>query len=417
MKGPDGFWRLTEVRHRSYSGVYVRTSGIGTTKDECLADWDAKFQRNRYKGSVRRKRRASKAVEFTMSDRMSAVFRQYIEAQGKRVEKGEIKQRSYNQYYAAIYPSTGVRAKEDAIKLDTELGAYSIAEIGRPSELASYIEDIAEIAPGMAVRHHTILTACFKSLTLQGLFDESPMRIVPRPDLNGGSQRALSADERKEFGKLLADKARAPRNHDYLLAFGLTLLGTGVRPSEALAFRWMDVPDLDSDEVGKATVHVCGTIVKLPGRKPYRQGERKAGDNYYLVLPTWLTEELRAWKRVCAPADDSALMFRLKGGPVDRDNAGYALQCIRAGSNLEWLTWGNLRDTVATEVRGRTGDHKRASAQLGHSEGSTMATRHYIDPQGYKREAVDNTEALDGLRPENDGNLTIPARFPNGLTL
>lgn len=411
VKGPDGLWRLTEVRHRSYSGVYVRTSGVGATKDECLADWDAKFQRNRYKGSVRRQRRGSVEVRFKPTDKMSAVFAHYIDLQKQRLRRGEIKQRTLYLYQMAIYPSNDWRAKQDAVKLETELGSFSIAEIGRPSELAAYIEDIALVAPGMAYRHHNILTACFRFLTLQGLFDDSPMRLVPRPGSGAGGQRALSAGERAVFVKLLADRSRWPRHHRYLLPFGLTVFGTGVRPGEALALRWIDVPELDADTVPRVTAHICGTVVKHVGEKPFRQSTRKSGNPYYVVLPHWLTTVLRAWKRRCAPIDETELMFTLKGRPVDWDNAGYALDCVTAGSELEWMTWGNLRDTVATEVTGKTGDHRRASAQLGHTEGSTMAIRHYIDPQGYKREAVDNTEVLDGLFPENDGNLTILTWF------
>lgn len=416
VKGADGFWRLNEIRHRSYSGVYVRTSGIGTTRQECLDDWDAKFQRNRYKGSVRRKRRAESAVVFKPTDKMSVVFANFIDTQKKRVKRGEIKKKTLALYELAIYPSDHPQAKADAVKLETELGSFTIAEIGRPSELAGYIEDIAEIAPGIAERHHKILTACFKLLTLQGLFDDSPMRLVKRPDSNGGAQRALTAAERAVFVKLLTDKARRPRHHHYVVAFALAVLGTGVRPSEGLALRWQDMPELDDPAVQKATAYICGTIVKLAGEKSFRQPERKNGAApYYLTLPRWLTAELRAWKRLCAPADESALAFTLKGEPVHWGHIDHALERIVADTELEWMTWGNLRDTAATEVRGRTGDSKRASAQLGHSEGSTVATRHYIDPRGFKWDAVDNSEELESLYPENDGNLTIQACFPEGL--
>ncbi|WP_433680674.1 site-specific integrase [Nocardia sp. CA-119907] len=411
VKGADGVWRLSEVRHRAINGEYVRSSGSGPTRDLCMAAFWENFEKNRFKGSVRRKRRTRKTVLFKPTDKMSAVLKHHADVLRQRFEKGEIKERSYYLYRTAIYPSDSPRAKEDAIKLENELGAFTIAEVGRPSELASYVADIAEIAPGMALRHHTILTAVFRMLTLQGLYDDSPMRLVPRPDLNGGGQRALDVDSRAEFVKLLCDKGRTPRNHDYVLPFGLTVLGTGVRPGEGLALRWMDIPDLDDDTVERAVAHICGTIVKPVGRKPYRQDGRKAGDSYYVTLPRWLTSELRAWKLVCAPTDETALMFTLSGEPIAPDVAGYALECLRVGTGLDWMTWGNLRDTVATEVKGKTGDSKRASAQLGHSEGSSMATRHYIDRQGYKRAAVDNAEALESLYPENDGNLTVSVRF------
>ncbi|MRH88591.1 hypothetical protein GFY24_14250 [Nocardia sp. SYP-A9097] len=63
------------------------------------------------------------------------------------------------------------------------------------------------------------------------------------------------------------------------------------------------------------------------------------------------------------------------------------------------MTWGNLRDTVATHVAGKTGDKPRASAQLGHADGAGVAVRHYIDQQGYVHVVVDNSEVLEDLKP------------------
>ncbi|MTE15650.1 hypothetical protein [Nocardia aurantiaca] len=66
---------------------------------------------------------------------------------------------------------------------------------------------------------------------------------------------------------------------------------------------------------------------------------------------------------------------------------------------LEWVQFGNFRDTAATYVTGKTNEPLRASAQLGHAEASTIATVHYIDLEGYVRPAVDNTVAMESLRP------------------
>lgn len=54
-------------------------------------------------------------------------------------------------------------------------------------------------------------------------------------------------------------------------------------------------------------------------------------------------------------------------------------------------------------VAGVTGDSARASAQLGHSEGTTVAGRHYIDESGYMRSAVDNADVLESLAPAEVG--------------
>ncbi|MGW4330351.1 tyrosine-type recombinase/integrase [Nocardia sp. NPDC004573] len=417
VKGADGLWRLPEVRHRAFSGLYVRTSGIGTTKKDCLADWERKFQKNRCKGSV-----VAYALdddrEFTLMDKMSDVFVRYVDEQQQRVTAGKLKAQSLRDYKNAIYPTDSARASDKAIKLDQELGNLAIGEVGKPRFLNRYLRAVAKHSPSMAARHHLILTAVFASLTLDGLFDDSPMRLVPNPYAGGGKQRALNSDERVMLLDLVVSSPRRPKDSAYLLPFTLALLGTGVRPSEGLAFRWLDCLDLDDETVGRAVLHVCGTVVRLDGQKPFRQDHRKKGDSYFVTLPTWLTSELRVWKRFCAPTDEADLMFTHKGGVVDPDNPGYCLDRIRKNTALKWLSWGNLRDTVATEVTGKTGNSKRASAQLGHSEGSSMATRHYIDRSGYVRKAVDNADALEGLYPaESDGKVTILDRVLNSSAL
>lgn len=70
---------------------------------------------------------------------------------------------------------------------------------------------------------------------------------------------------------------------------------------------------------------------------------------------------------------------------------------------MAWVTFGNLRDTVATHVAGRIGDARRASAQLGHSEGAGAATGSYIDPNRYIHPVVDNADALEDLKPSKVG--------------
>ncbi|MFE3759915.1 hypothetical protein ACFXO9_36900 [Nocardia tengchongensis] len=131
---------------------------------------------------------------------------------------------------------------------------------------------------------------------------------------------------------------------------------------------------------------------------------------YYLTLPMWLTLELREWRRKAGDVDDtehvliSKLDRLVSPGAADR-----LLQGVVRGTSLEWVQFGNLRDTAATHVTGNTNDPLRASAQLGHAEAPSIATVHYIDPEGYIRPAVDNVVAMESLRPskvEQKWNLT-----------
>ncbi|MFF4025416.1 MULTISPECIES: tyrosine-type recombinase/integrase [Nocardia] len=409
IKGRDGVYRLTDVRHRTISGCYTRTSAQGRTIDECLESFERRWKVNRLKGgTVRRNSKRQERVKLQLTDKMSAAFKMFDEMKKVKAEQGKLKWYTYDLYHRTIYANEGARARRDAIKLNVELGSFTISEMGRPSELHGYLLDIADLSPSVAYRHHVILRAVFTELTLQGLFDVSPMRDVPAPDTTVETpQRALSEDERALLPAVLGDEQKRPEGHEYVLPLGLALLGTGIRLGEGLALRWMDIPELDDPTVGCAVAHICGTMTKRVGLPAYRQDARKCVGvpEYWIRLPQWLTTVLRAWKDLCEPAGEEEHLFTIGDRPVDAYRAQYALARLRRGTSLDWLCWGNLRDTAATEVMGRSADRRRASAQLGHSEGSTMATRHYVDRRGFKHPVVDNSEYLEYLNPQNDGNV------------
>ncbi|MBF6138198.1 hypothetical protein IU501_35085 [Nocardia otitidiscaviarum] len=102
VKGKDGLWRLTRIRHRSHSGEYVKTSAVGRTRRECLDEWEQAFKRNVHKGSKRK--RTSKRRQFSATDKMGEVFAE-LDAQYKaRVDAGKMSQDTYNNYRCYIYP-------------------------------------------------------------------------------------------------------------------------------------------------------------------------------------------------------------------------------------------------------------------------------------------------------------------------
>ncbi|WP_084489369.1 tyrosine-type recombinase/integrase [Nocardia niwae] len=403
VKGSDGVWRLTRVRHRAFNGTYVRTSGSGRTRKECLADWHERFERNRRKGSAGN---GGDRQVLKLTDKMTVALDAYYAQQEKKLAAGKITEQSLTTTHRAIYKGEGLNSKPDALKLARTLGRLSIGEAGTPAFLADYLDGLAKEWPGVAGHHWTVLSGVFKMLTLAGLFQYSPMLQVPRPESGGGSQRALTADEREELCPIIGGRQKRAK---YLLPLVLLMLGTGVRPGEALAVRRCDLRGLDDDGVENITLHVCGTMVARKGayvRQPYRKSAKKSkvSNDFYVVLPRWLTSVLRLWVKERGDiSEEGALFISLLGGVVRLSTADDALRNARVGTSLEWMQFGNLRDTVATHVKGVTGDSKRASAQLGHSEGASMAMRHYIDEDGYVHPAVDNSDALESLCPRNLG--------------
>ncbi|MFI6865563.1 tyrosine-type recombinase/integrase [Nocardia sp. NPDC050406] len=336
---------------------------------------------------------------------MSVAFAEFVKETEKRVAAGKITQQTRDIYWRSIYAVDSPRAKADSIKLEAEMGHLTIGEAGRPSFLADYLDDVAEVVPGVACRHYTVLMGTFKMLTLAGLFDVSPMAPVPKPERQGGGgQRALCPEERDLLYELICAKNRRAK---YFRMFYLTMLGTGIRPGEAFALRWDDILGLDDTTVENAVVRIGATAVKpMSGGPVFRQNKRKNGreGGYHITLSRWLTTELREYKCACAPESGATPVFLSRlGRMVEPMGADQNLACAKADSPLEWVTWGNLRDTVATHIAGRTGDKRRASAQLGHSEGASVTVKHYIDQGGYVRIVVDNAEVLEELKPAKVG--------------
>jgi|GEM_PF-4951833 len=398
-KGADGIWRLTRVRHRALNGDYVRSSGKGRIQKECLEDFWRSFERNNTKGSNRRRRAQRK--RFALTDKMIDVFNYWLELQLARVEKGEIVQRTYNNYCRGIRPApkTARNRKPDAYKLANEYGGLTVGEACDRLEIVDYLDDVFEAAPNTAMLHHVILKSVWKMLMTNAPISVNPMDGIPQPRPGGYEPRALVGAEPAGVLRAITrwlEYGYSPS--EYLPCYYLLLLGTGMRPAEALAVRWCDVLDLDEEH---AIIHICGTIVAEPF---HRQGKRKRGPSYYVVVPRWLTRILRAWKLFDQPSSDDQAIFLPPYGDSQWLHPSTVQRCIETfrGDEFEWLTWTNLRDTVATVVAVETGNDDRASAQLGHSSAlrRTIAQRHYIDPKGRPIKPVDNADALETLALE-----------------
>ncbi|MFJ9370450.1 hypothetical protein ACIRRA_39345 [Nocardia sp. NPDC101769] len=162
--------------------------------------------------------------------------------------------------------------------------------------------------------------------------------------------------------------------------------------------------------IPSAVIHICGTVVQASnGGNAHRQDKHKNnGSPYYLTVPMRLTLELREWRRRAGDIDEGAhVLVTMRKKHLSIAGAEGLLRRVVGGISMDWVQYGNFRDTAATHVRGKTGDASRASAQLGHAEASTVTIVHYIDKEGYIRPAVDNSAAMESSRPsklEGDWN-------------
>ncbi|MBY8860832.1 hypothetical protein K7711_30460 [Nocardia sp. CA2R105] len=386
----------------------MKTSASGRTRRECLDEWERGFKKNVLKGSKRK--RVSKRRQFAPTDKMSKVFAELDAQYKERVEAGKMADDTYNNYRCYIYPPAKSAKRSnnpDAFKLDIEMGSLGIVEAADASWIADYLDEVADSAPSTAYHQHRQLCSAFKIAILgKGLeASANPMPYVPRPTNDGGKPRPLSpAEQRGVLQRMdvwLEDERGESR---YLRMLYLLLLGTGMRPGEGLAVRWCDITKEEFGGITRSVLHICGTVRCKSAIGPYRNPQRKSGNEYRVVLPDWLTAELDAEKARLGPVSDDWPILQgprsSAGSWVSVSNARMAVYAMRSGSEFDKFRLSDLRDTVATHIATITGDDERASAQLGHLDGrKSMAQRHYIH-QGIRRMvAVDNVDAMELLNP------------------
>ncbi|GAB2549146.1 hypothetical protein [Nocardia heshunensis] len=240
--------------------------------------WES-WEKNRRKGSRRKRITTKEDTTLTLNDKISKAFRLYMDDCEARM-KATLKEKSRNNYHQAIYPAAdgAHTAKQDAIGLETELGNLSIAEAGQVRWLIDYLADVNDEYPGVAAMHYKVLSAVFTMLKGRGLFDYSPMKLVDPPK----NQRALTAPEREELYRVFDGYAGKRQAAQWLKPLTLTLLGTGARTSEGLALCWCDLYELD-DTNGIA--YIGATIVKNTGKPAHKQPGRKRGGRPVLRDP------------------------------------------------------------------------------------------------------------------------------------
>lgn len=77
--------------------------------------------------------------------------------------------------------------------------------------------------------------------------------------------------------------------------------------------------------------------MKRDNMPPFRQDGRKCGarSDYCIVMPKWLTAEMRVRKRVCNPASEDEHLFMSGDRIVYTALAHYALAVMREGTALD----------------------------------------------------------------------------------
>lgn len=251
----------------------------------------------------------------------------------------------------------------------------------------------ADHGPGTAKTARTLLQHVFALGVRYGAIRSNPVRDVGRIVQARKAVTAPDAHSIREMAALMRaydatpDKRGNRRTADLGDLFDV-FTGTGARTAEILALRWVDI---DLSALPRPTLSIRGTVSLDADGKVFVQPYPKTEDsNRALKLPQYVVDVLtrRRIDSYCEWVFPSAV-GTLRWPHNLRRNWREAL----AKTPYADITPRSLRKAVATRIRDELGI-EMAGAQLGHTSGSTVTKKHYVQPLAV---GPDATSALDAF--------------------
>src|SRR5262249_38780561 len=229
---------------------------------------------------------------------------------------------------------------------------------------------------------HAVLSAALGQAVRWRLIQANPARDVELPKRR--AQRVMHALTPEECGRL-----REALEGDRLAAFFVLLLGTGMRPGEALAVRWADA-DLDA-----GTLRVERSLGRSRKGEPPRVGGPKTPTRPRTVpLPATVARALRTHRAVQAEERlragsayfDFDLVFATPlGQPLDERNVvNRAFKpALRRAKLPATVRLYDLRHTAATLMLASGANVRAVADQLGHASAKMTLDvyAHVLQPQ------------------------------------
>lgn len=389
-----------------------RVWGSGTSKPKCTAALRARI--------AEWKPRAANVGVYRDDCTVIDAVRAWLASMQKRPN---VPLQTLDSYRREVELSTGRRARRDRIVLATsDLGEMRATDV-RPVHVRVHLEQLNALG-GKQRAQKTILSQSFEMLVADGLLDYNPVKSVqglrgelaeptrPRPADTAvnpwfaDEPTPFSAVEYSEYLRMEGEYFAAhPQVDQRYREFRQVAYEIAARPGECLALRWSDV-DLDA-----GTVEIAGTVVATRAtvdgvRRLLRRfglaepeiviragWQRLAGDALVGVTYRQPHPKTKESRRIIKVAPDTLALLRRRklaaapgqvlvfpsrtGKPTNARLMSETWRKIVEGGELAWSTPRTLRSTRATRVAER---HGVAAARLilGHEEGSSVTTRHYV---------------------------------------
>ncbi|MEX2535805.1 MAG: tyrosine-type recombinase/integrase [Trueperaceae bacterium] len=271
-----------------------------------------------------------------------------------------------------VYPALGSRKLPKLAPVEIQT-LYS-------KMLAPKDKDGMGLTPRTVINTHRVLSSALKQAVKWRMLSQNVCQYVDLPRQQKTEMQALSEEEATRFLKTAKS--------DRLYPLFALMLGTGLRPGEALALMWKDIdPMTGSLTVQRALESVRGkTSFKAPKTPRSRRNIKLSGNLVKLLLDHKVQQELER-ELVFPSADATPLNGR---NVVNR----HFKPLLKAANLPESVRLYDLRHTHATLLL-KAGVHpKIVSERLGHSSiALTLDTYSHVLP-GMQDEAASKLDAM-----------------------
>lgn len=249
-----------------------------------------------------------------------------------------------------------------------EIGHLKPGQLG-PDRVAALIRDLSGrgMAPASIRKHLTVLHSIFKLALRRGVVHTSPLSLLSddeRPSGGGAKDHYVWSPE--EVMRLIAAAGelgqRSDARYDYAPLIHLLVL-TGLRVSEALALRWLDVDLLEAE------LHVRGSW----GRKGELGDTKTKAGRRSVPLSPGLVDLLVGLKPEDAGEEDFVFASRSGERPLSYWNfrsRGFVPALERAGLAGKGITVHSLRSAAASILIRQGLSPVEVAEVLGHADAS-----------------------------------------------
>lgn len=259
---------------------------------------------------------------------------------------------------------------------------YSLGEI-TTGRVEYFLKSQRAVSYSMAKHSRTLLNQIFGFALRQDALTRNPVEGTSPLHRPKGAPRALTVEQIAAIRAAAAiwrtgPSVMGPKPDGNVRDAIEVLLGTGMRPGEALGLRPVDIED------GRRVMvaHVTGTVVYRQGRGTLRQPHPKTDASVRRIpVPEFAAAVIRRRLADMGPGESESTIFHNRtGGPLSQHNFRRTFRAFLelAGLKDSGITPRWYRRTGAT-VLARGIGVEAAATHLGHT--STAITEgHYIEP-------------------------------------